>query len=90
MVLTFNEIVDPSLNEVPPAFRVYVGADVDTSFTTVDAVAPPAVTVRASGPSVSKSFNNATEIMAVPLELTTAFPLRTPPNTSAALMPEIV
>ena len=90
MVVRVKVAVAPSLNEVPPAFRAYVGADVDVSFTTVDAVAPPAVTVRVSGPSVRRSFNNATEIKAVPLELTTAYPLRTPPNTSAALMPEIV
>ena len=60
------------------------------SFTTVDAVAPPAETVRVSEPSVSESFKSVTEIVAVPLELTTAFPLREPPDTSAALMPDNV
>ena len=62
----------------------------EVSFTTVDAVAPPAVTVSVSEPSVSKSFSSDTEIVATPLELTTAFPLSEPPDTSAALMPERV
>ena len=56
----------------------------------MDAVAPPAVTVSVSEPSVSKSLNSDTEIVAKPLELTTAFPLNEPPNTSAALMPDRV
>ena len=60
------------------------------SLTIVDAVAPPAMTVRVSAPSVSKSFNSDTEIVAMPLELTTAFPLSEPPDMSAALMPERV
>ena len=60
------------------------------SLTIVDAVAPPAMTVRVSAPSVSKSFNRDTEIVAMPLELTTAFPLSEPPDMSAALMPERV
>ena len=60
------------------------------SLTTVDAVAPPAVTVSVSAPSVSESFKSVTEIVAIPLELTTAFPLSEPPDMSAALMPERV
>ena len=60
------------------------------SFTTVDAVAPPAVTVRVSDPSVRASLTSATEIVAEPLESITAFPLNAPPVTSAALTPESV
>ena len=48
------------------------------------------MTVKVSAPSVSKSFNNVTEIVATPFELTTAFPLSEPLDTSAALMPESV
>ena len=58
--------------------------------TTVDAVAPPAVTVNVSAPSVSKSFSSVTEIVATPLELTTALPLSERPDTSAALIPDRV
>ena len=64
-----------------------MAAAIDVSLTTVDALADPAVTVRVSAPSVNKSFNNATEIVATPLELTTAFPLSEPPDTSAAVIP---
>ena len=53
-------------------------------------MAPPAVTVRVSDPSVSKSFNSDSEIVALPLELTTAFPLSEPPDKSAALIPDKV
>ena len=56
----------------------------------MDALAPPAVTVRVSEPSVSKSLSNETEIVAMPLEFTTAFPLSEPADTSAALMPDNV
>jgi hypothetical protein len=48
------------------------------------------VTARVSAPSVSESFKSVTEIVATPLELTTAFPLSDPPDTSAALMPDSV
>ena len=58
--------------------------------TTVDAVAPPAVTVKVSVPSVSESFSSVIEIVATPLELITALPLSNPPDTSAALIPERV
>ncbi len=57
---------------------------------TVDAKAPPAVTVRVSAPSVRASFKSVTVMVAVPLELTTALPLSEPPITSDALMPESV
>ena len=60
------------------------------SLITVDALAPPAVTVRVSEPSVSESLSNTTEMVAMPLEFTTAFPLSEPPDTSAALIPERV
>ena len=59
----------------------------EVSLTIVDAVAPPALTVKVSDPSVSESFKSVTEIVAMPLELTTAFPLSAPPETSALLMP---
>ena len=62
----------------------------EVSLTIVDAVAPPALTVKVSDPSVSESFKSVTEIVAMPLELTTAFPLSEPPDTSAALMPDNV
>jgi hypothetical protein len=62
----------------------------EVSLTAADAVAPPAETVRVSEPSVSESFKSVTEIVATPLELTTAFPLREPSDTSAALMPDNV
>ena len=55
-----------------------------------DAVAPPAVMVRVSIPSVRESFTSVYEIVAVPLELMTATPLSNPPTTSAAVMPESV
>ena len=55
-----------------------------------EADAPPAVTVNVSVPSVSESFNSVKEIVATPLELTTAFPLSDSPDKSAALIPEIV
>ena len=55
-----------------------------------DALVPPAVTVSVSAPSVSESFKSVTEIVAMPLELTTAFPLSEPTDTSAELMPESV
>ena len=62
----------------------------EVSLTIVDAVAPPALTVKVSDPSVSESFKSVTEIVAAPLELTTAFPLSEPPDMSAALMPDKV
>ena len=60
----------------------------EVSLTNVDAVAPPAVTVSVSAPSVRASLSSVTEIVATPLELTTALPLSEPPDTSAALTPE--
>ena len=39
---------------------------------------------------MSESFKSDTEIVATPLELTTAFQLSEPPDTSAALMPDNV
>ena len=57
---------------------------------TVDVVAPPAVMVNVSGPSVRASFKSVTLIEAIPLELRTALPLNVPPDTSAELMPERV
>ena len=62
----------------------------DVSFTTVKAVAPPAVIVRVSEPSVKLSLSKVTEMVATPLELTTALPLNAPPETSAALTPDRV
>ena len=56
----------------------------------VDAVVPPAITVKVSGPSARESFKNNTDIVAIPLELTSALPLKEPPDTSDALMPERV
>ena len=56
----------------------------------VEALAPPAVTVNISAPSVRESLSSVTEIVATPLELTTALPLSEPPDTSAALIPERV
>ena len=60
------------------------------SFTVVETDLPPAVTVSVSAPSVSPSLINETEIVARPLELTTALPLNKPPDMSALLMPESV
>ncbi len=62
----------------------------DVSLTTTDAETPPADAVSFSEPSVNKSFNSVTEIVAMPLELTTAFPLSDPPETSEALIPDKV
>ena len=64
-----------------------MGSALEVSLTNVEAVAPPAVTVSVSVPSVSESLRSVTEIVATPLELTTALPLSDPPDTSAALMP---
>ena len=61
----------------------------EVSFTTVDALAPPAVTVNVSAPSVNLSFRRIADMVATPLELTTAVPLKSP-ETSAAEMPESV
>ena len=61
----------------------------DVSFTTVDAVAPPAEIVRVSSPSVSESLIKEMDMVAMPLELITALPLKTPPDTSVLLRPEI-
>ena len=58
--------------------------------TRIVAVAPPAVTVSVSAPSVSKSFSSITEIVATPLALTVALPLSEPPDMSTALIPERV
>jgi hypothetical protein len=71
-------------------FELGVNEFKEVSLTTVDADAPPAETVRVSEPSVSESFKSVTEIVAIPLELMTAFPLSEPPDTSAALMPDRV
>ena len=60
------------------------------SLITADAEAPTAVTVSVSAPSVRKSLSSDTEIVATPLELTTAVPLSELPDTSAALSPERV
>ena len=62
----------------------------EVSLTTVDAVVPPAVTVKVSVPSVSESLSSVTEIVATPLELTNALALSDPPDTSPALIPERV
>ena len=62
----------------------------EVSLTTVDAVAPPAVTIKVSAPSVWESLNSITEIVATPLELTIAFTVSDPPDKSAALMPDSV
>ena len=61
----------------------------EVSFTTLDALAPPAVTVNVSAPSVKLSFSKVTVIVATPFELTTAVPLK-PPETSASETPESV
>ena len=60
------------------------------SFTKVEADVPPAATANVSAPSVSKSLRRVTEIVATPLESTTALPLSKFPNTSSVLMPERV
>ena len=57
------------------------------SFTVVEADAPPAVIVSVSEPSVSTSLTKVIEIVAKPLELITALPLRAPSKRSAELMP---
>jgi hypothetical protein len=59
----------------------------EMSVTVVDALAPPAVTVSVSAPSVSRSAAIATEIVAAPLGFTVAAPLSNPLVTSAALTP---
>jgi uncharacterized membrane protein (DUF441 family) len=69
---------------------LYNGTEIEVSLIITDAVLLCAVTTRVSAPSVSASFKSVTEIVATPLELITAFPLREPPDTSAALMPERV
>jgi len=56
----------------------------------VDALAPPAVTVSVSEPSVNKSAAIGTEIVAAPLEFTVALPVSDPPVMSAALTPDKV
>ena len=61
----------------------------EVSLTVVDALAPPAVTVRVSAPSVKLSLIRFTDMVATPLELITAVPLK-PPETSAAETPESV
>ena len=61
----------------------------EVSFTTVDALAPPAATVNVSAPSVNLSLSRVADMVAAPLELTTAVPLK-PPWTSAAETPESV
>ena len=53
----------------------------------VEALAPPVETVSVSEPSVRESFNKVTEMVATPLEFTTALSLSEPPDTSAALIP---
>ena len=63
---------------------------VEVSLIKIDAVAPLAVTVRVSDPSVKLSFSKVTEMVAMPFELITALPLSAPPDTSAELMPEMV
>jgi hypothetical protein len=60
------------------------------SLTNIDVVALPAVMVSVSTPSFNESLSSVTEIVATPLELTTALPLSEPPDMSAALMPESV
>ena len=60
------------------------------SLITVDAVDPPAVIVRVSSPSVSKSLRRVTDTAAMPLALMTALPLNEPLAMSALLMPESV
>ncbi len=52
-----------------------------------EAVAPPAVTVRVSVPSVRLSAAMGTEIVALPLASTTALPDNAPPVMSAAASP---
>ena len=59
------------------------------SFTTVAALAPPAVTVNVSLPSVKLSFSRVADIVATPLEFTTEVLLK-PPETSAEETPESV
>ena len=56
--------------------------------TTADALC--AVTVRVSAPSVSRSAAIGTLMVAMPLELTVALPLSSPPVISALLTPESV
>ena len=58
------------------------------SFTAVDALAPPAVTVKVSASSVRRSAASRTLMVAVPLEFTVALPVSDPPVISAALTPD--
>jgi hypothetical protein len=90
IIKSTKETNSPSFAEVLPAFIQVVATDLDVSFITVEAVTPPAVTVKVSEPSVSKSFRTLTEIVATPLELITALPLNSPPDMSAELIPESV
>ena len=62
----------------------------DVSLIVIEALAPPAVTVSVSMPSVTLSAAMPTLIVAVPLELTTAVPVRRPPVMSAAETPDKV
>ena len=62
----------------------------DVSFTVTEANCPCAVKVSVSAPSVRPSAARGTGIVAVPLELTTAVPLKAPPVMSAAETPDKV
>ena len=84
-----KEDVVPSSTEAKEFGIEYVATAFEVSLTTVDALAPPAVTVNVSGPSVKLSFSRVTDIVARPLALTIAVPLK-PPETSAEEMPESV
>ena len=61
----------------------------DVSLTTVDALAPPAVTVKVSAPSVELSLSRVAEIVA-PLYCETYTEPLSEPLTSSELMPDSV
>ena len=62
----------------------------DVSLIVIEALAPPAVTVSVSTPSVRRSDASGTLMVAVPLALTVAVPVGSPPVMSAALIPDKV
>ena len=81
----------PSVVEVQLVEMEYVGlADLDVSLICADADVPPAVTVKVSVPSVKLSLARSTVMVACPLLATVVVPFKEPPDTSVALIPEIV
>ena len=81
----------PSVVEVQFVETAYVAeAALDVSLICVEADAPPVVIVKVSVPSVKLSLARSTEMVACPLLATVVVPLKEPPDTSAALIPESV